>query len=1074
MKFGKRHYRPQVDQMDCGVASLAMVFGYYGSYYFLAHLRELAKTTMDGTTALGLVKVAEEIGFETRAIKADMTLFDLPDLTFPFVAHVLKEGKLLHYYVVTGQDKDSIHIADPDPGVKLTKLPRERFEEEWTGVTLFMAPSPDYKPYKEQKNGLLSFIPILVKQRGLIANIVLATLLVTGINIVGSYYLQSIIDTYVPDQMRSTLGIISIGLVIVYILQQILSYAQEYLLLVLGQRLSIDVILSYIKHVFHLPMSFFATRRTGEIVSRFTDANSIIDALASTILSIFLDVSTVVIISLVLFSQNTNLFFMTLLALPIYTVIIFAFMKPFEKMNRDTMEANAVLSSSIIEDINGIETIKSLTSESQRYQKIDKEFVDYLKKSFTYSRAESQQKALKKVAHLLLNVGILWMGAVLVMDGKMSLGQLITYNTLLVYFTNPLENIINLQTKLQTAQVANNRLNEVYLVASEFEEKKTVEDLSLMKGEMTFKQVHYKYGYGRDVLSDINLTVPQGSKVAFVGISGSGKTTLAKMMVNFYDPSQGEISLGGVNLNQIDKKALRQYINYLPQQPYVFNPQLFTPNLKTIQNPCLSLDPGWFLFSPNGCFLLDKKEFPLYGISVEKNTKRKETHMNSLPNHHFQNKSFYQLSFDGGHLTQYGGLIFFQELFSQLKLKERISKYLVTNDQRRYCRYSDSDILVQFLFQLLTGYGTDYACKELSADAYFPKLLEGGQLASQPTLSRFLSRTDEETVHSLRCLNLELVEFFLQFHQLNQLIVDIDSTHFTTYGKQEGVAYNAHYRAHGYHPLYAFEGKTGYCFNAQLRPGNRYCSEEADSFITPVLERFNQLLFRMDSGFATPKLYDLIEKTGQYYLIKLKKNTVLSRLGDLSLPCPQDEDLTILPHSAYSETLYQAGSWSHKRRVCQFSERKEGNLFYDVISLVTNMTSGTSQDQFQLYRGRGQAENFIKEMKEGFFGDKTDSSTLIKNEVRMMMSCIAYNLYLFLKHLAGGDFQTLTIKRFRHLFLHVVGKCVRTGRKQLLKLSSLYAYSELFSALYSRIRKVNLNLPVPYEPPRRKASLMMH
>ncbi|COH68651.1 IS1380-Spn1 transposase [Streptococcus pneumoniae] len=394
--------------------------------------------------------------------------------------------------------------------------------------------------------------------------------------------------------------------------------------------------------------------------------------------------------------------------------------------------------------------------------------------------------------------------------------------------------------------------------------------------------------------------------------------------------------------------------------------------------------------------------------------------MNSLPNHHFQNKSFYQLSFDGGHLTQYGGLIFFQELFSQLKLKERISKYLATNDQRRYCRYSDSDILVQFLFQLLTGYGTDYACKELSADAYFPKLLEGGQLASQPTLSRFLSRTDEETVHSLRCLNLELVEFFLQFHQLNQLIVDIDSTHFTTYGKQEGVAYNAHYRAHGYHPLYAFEGKTGYCFNAQLRPGNRYCSEEADSFITPVLERFNQLLFRMDSGFATPKLYDLIEKTGQYYLIKLKKNTVLSRLGDLSLPCPQDEDLTILPHSAYSETLYQAGSWSHKRRVCQFSERKEGNLFYDVISLVTNMTSGTSQDQFQLYRGRGQAENFIKEMKEGFFGDKTDSSTLIKNEVRMMMSCIAYNLYLFLKHLAGGDFQTLTIKRFRHLFLHVV------------------------------------------------------
>ena len=125
-------------------------------------------------------------------------------------------------------------------------------------------------------------------------------------------------------------------------------------------------------------MSFFATRRTGEIVSRFTDANSIIDALASTILSIFLDVDDFDYLAGLVFTKYDALF-ISLLALPIYTVIIFAFMKPFEKMNRDTMEANAVLSSSIIEDINGIETIKSLTSESSRYQKIDKEFVAYLK-----------------------------------------------------------------------------------------------------------------------------------------------------------------------------------------------------------------------------------------------------------------------------------------------------------------------------------------------------------------------------------------------------------------------------------------------------------------------------------------------------------------------------------------------------------------------------------------------------------------------------------------------------------------------------------------------------------------------
>ena len=571
MKFRKKHYRSQMDQKDCGVASLAMVFGYFGSYYSLARLRELAKTTINGTTALGLVKAAETLGFEPQAIQADMTLFDSPNLIFPFVVHVLKDKEFFHYYVVTGMDQQNIHIADPDPEVRLTKLSRERFEEEWTGTTIFVAPSPNYQPHKDKNQSLTSFLPILINQKGLITNIILATVLVTFINIVGSYYLQSIIDTYVPNQTSSTLSIISICLVIVYALQQILSFAQDYLLIILGQRLSIDVILSYIKHIFNLPMSFFATRRTGEIVSRFTDANSIIDALASTIISIFLDISMMLMISIILFLQNSNLFFMSLLGLPIYAVIIIAFMKPFEKMNRDTMEANATLSSSIIEDINGIETIKSLASEKTRYQKLDREFVDYLKRSFTYSRAESQQKALKKFAQLLLNVCVLWMGANFVMDGKMSLGQLITYNTLLYYFTNPLENIINLQSKLQTAQVANSRLNEVYRVNSEFEGQKMVEDLSMVQGDMTFKGIHYKYDYGKDILSDINLNIKQGSKIALVGVSGSGKSTLAKMMVNFFNPSQGEIRLGDMNLNQIDKKSLRQHINYLPQQPYVFN-----------------------------------------------------------------------------------------------------------------------------------------------------------------------------------------------------------------------------------------------------------------------------------------------------------------------------------------------------------------------------------------------------------------------------------------------------------------------------------------------------------------------
>ena len=559
----KRTFIPQIDARDCGVAALASIAKFYGSDYSLAHLRELAKTNKEGTTALGIVKAAKEMSFETRAIQADMSLFEMEDIPYPFIVHVNKEGKLQHYYVVYKNIKDHLIIGDPDPTVKVTKMTKDRFASEWTGVAIFLAPAPSYKPHKDKKNGLMSFLPLIFKQRSLIFYIVLASLLVTLINIGGSYYLQGILDEYIPNQMKSTLGIISIGLIITYILQQMMSFSRDYLLTVLSQRLSIDVILSYIRHIFELPMSFFATRRTGEVISRFTDANSIIDALASTILSLFLDVSILV--------QNTNLFLLSLISVPIYIIIIFAFMKPFEKMNNDVMQSNSMVSSAIIEDINGVETIKSLTSEETRYQKIDSEFVDYLDKSFKLSKYSILQSSLKQGAQLILNIVILWFGAQIVMTGKISIGQLITFNTLLSYFTNPLENIINLQTKLQSAKVANNRLNEVYLVESEFKNTQTLTDSQFLAGDICFEDISYKYGFGRDTLNNINLTIKQGDKVSIVGISGSGKTTLAKMIVNFFEPYKGRITINNNDLKMIDKKVLRQHINYLPQQAYIFS-----------------------------------------------------------------------------------------------------------------------------------------------------------------------------------------------------------------------------------------------------------------------------------------------------------------------------------------------------------------------------------------------------------------------------------------------------------------------------------------------------------------------
>lgn len=561
--MSKYPYISQVDQRDCGVATLAMILKHYDSSYSLAYLRELAQTSREGTSALGLVEAGKQLGFETQAIRADLDLFKQENLSYPFIVHVVKDGGLQHYYTVFGKDKGQVVIGDPDPSKKVIKLSLEDFDKEWTGVALFFEPGENYIKYKEEVPGLLSFLPILFRRKSLIAVIVLLSFLVTLVNIIGSYYLQSIIDRLIPQEDYALLTMISLGLCIAYLAQQVFTFFKDYLLHRLGNYLSISVILPYIKHVLSLPISFFSSRRTGEITSRFGDANTIIDALASTILSIFLDVTIVITLAVALILQNRSLFLMTLTVVPLYVLIILAFYKLFEKENYQLMEANSQVNTAVIDDLRGIETLKSLRVEERRYQEIEVKFHDYLKKSLSKAKWQLTQDGLKTGVQLVFNVFILWYGAQLVMEGQLSSGQLITYNMLLNYFTTPLINIINLQSKIQQAKVANNRLQEVYVVNKE--EKGQLKDLSFK--QLDLKGVSHRFSYQQETLHNIDLTINKGEKIALMGQSGSGKTTLAKILSGYHTKSSGHVSLDKGSISQAE---LRQLVTYVPQQTYVF------------------------------------------------------------------------------------------------------------------------------------------------------------------------------------------------------------------------------------------------------------------------------------------------------------------------------------------------------------------------------------------------------------------------------------------------------------------------------------------------------------------------
>lgn len=564
-------YVQQLDEKDCGVACLSMILKYYKTEIPIHKLREFSGTDLEGTSAFGLKATMEKLDFDCLAIQAEKDIWQEKELPIPLIAHVVVDNSYMHYVVIYAISGDNLFIADPAKGKRKQTI--DDFSKEWTGVLLLPTPKESYKPSKEKVAGLSSFFPVIWQQKNLVFHIVLAAFFITLFGIGSSYYFQGILDYFIPNQAKSTLNVVSIGLIIVYLFRVLFEYSRSYLLVILGQRMSMTIMLSYFKHVLSLPMTFFATRKSGEIISRFLDANKIIDALASATLSVFLDIGMVLLVGITLAIQNGTLFLITLASLPFYLVAILAFVKSYEKANQEEMTAGATLNSSIIESLKGMETIKAYSGEEKVYNRVDREFIQLMKKSFRTVTLDNVQQGLKHTIQLISSALILWLGSYYVMDGTITLGQLITYNALLVFFTDPLQNIINLQVKMQTAQVANTRLNEIFAIESEQANSAVSHAISNDNFHQGIKidNLSFSYNMKEPTLKNISCAIPANSKIALVGVSGSGKSTFAKLLVNFYLPTEGAIQYGKVNHLDIDYKQLREHATYVPQESFFFS-----------------------------------------------------------------------------------------------------------------------------------------------------------------------------------------------------------------------------------------------------------------------------------------------------------------------------------------------------------------------------------------------------------------------------------------------------------------------------------------------------------------------
>ncbi len=560
----------QHDRKDCGCACLATISKQYGLKIPISKIREVSGTDKQGTSAYGIIKAAEQLGFTAKGVKANKPEDIFSEFPLPAIAHVIIDKSLLHYVVIHKISKEEIIIADPAKGI--VKYSPEEFFKIWTGVLILMTPTAKFKKGNETKGLFQRFFGLLTPQKGLLINIFFASLVVTALGILGSFYFQSLMDNIIPENLSKTLIEISIGVICLNIFKVLLDAFRTQLLIYLGQNINIPLMIGYYDHVVNLPMNFFGTRETGEIISRFNDASKIRDAISGATLTMMIDTFMVIFGGIILCTENHLLFGITIIPVVLYIIIVFAFNSAIEKVNRRTMEDNAKLTSYLVESLNGIETVKAFNGERKVNFEMEKRFIKLIKSVFSNGFISNMQGSIKTAVQVIFGTVILWVGAYEVMQGNMTIGQLLTFNALLAYFLDPIQRIINLQPSLQTAIVAADRLGEILDLELEksVDEDKKVSPASL-KGNIELKNVDFRYGTRQLVLKDINMKIAQGEKIALVGESGSGKTTISKLLMNFYQSEKGEVLISNYNIKDINIEALRDRIAYISQEAFFFS-----------------------------------------------------------------------------------------------------------------------------------------------------------------------------------------------------------------------------------------------------------------------------------------------------------------------------------------------------------------------------------------------------------------------------------------------------------------------------------------------------------------------
>lgn len=568
----KYKFVSQDDSKDCGVASLLMIIRTHGGNVPKEYLKCLTNTTTKGTSAYDLLQAGESLGFSTKGVNGN--ILDLDNHMLPCIAHVIINNSYQHFVVIykINKKKNTVVIADPSKGIKEIKI--EEFNNISTSKYFLFVPNKELPIIKLDNKLNNSVLQLFFRYKNILITILVFSLIYTLINILTSFNFQFIIEQALQYDSLNNLYAIIIGMLLLTFIKTVVDLLRNNLFNFINHELDYVLIKDIFSHIISLPYLYYKSKTTGDIISRINDLGEIKESLSRLFIAFFVDLILVVFVCISLFRINSNLTLMSFIIVLLYWIVIKVFKPSLNKLIKENRINSSHVNTYLMESISSADTIKELSVEENVKDRFNAKYNEFLNSNYKFNKVYNMENFFKEFINHLGMILLIGIGSSYVLDNKMSLAELITFNSLIMYFLEPIKNFINMDVIIHRSKIALDRINELYGINAEEKKKDEKSSNKNLKGNIFIKSLSYSYGI-KEVLNDFDTSIEASNKVIIYGDSGCGKSTLAKILMKYFDVERGKVFIDDKDIVDYNVMDIRNKICYIAQNEHLFTDTIY-------------------------------------------------------------------------------------------------------------------------------------------------------------------------------------------------------------------------------------------------------------------------------------------------------------------------------------------------------------------------------------------------------------------------------------------------------------------------------------------------------------------